>query len=63
MDYVPTKITLTRNTGFDENTARRLGELAELAGITARKLASQLLAAAVAKVDASDGWWTQEETQ
>ena len=52
MDYIPKKITLTRGTGFDEETAQILAELADTAKAEPRQIASQLLAAAVRKAKA-----------
>ncbi len=49
--YVPQRITLTRHVGFDEETSRRLGELAERQGIDdPRRLAAGLLRDAVQRV-------------
>ena len=47
MDYVPTKITLTRNTGFSEDVARKLGELAEASDVGPRELATEFVVAGV----------------
>ena len=48
MDYIPTKITLTRNTGFSEEVARKLGELAEASDVGPRELATAFVVAGVA---------------
>ena len=47
MDYVPTKITLTRKCGFTEEAARQLGELSRYYGNDPRELAAWILVEAI----------------
>ena len=47
MPYVPTKITLTRSTGFDEQTALPLRDAAQDYDIDPRVLAAKLVALGV----------------
>ena len=49
MDYIPKQITLTRKCGFDETTARLLGEVARYYGDDPRELAAYLLGQGVAE--------------
>ena len=58
MEHIPEKITLTRKTGFDKETARIIRELADLANTGPREIASQLLAAAARK--AQTEWKLQD---
>ncbi len=46
-EYIPQRITLTREVGFDENTSRKIGEIAEAEGRHPREVASRLLREAV----------------
>ena len=50
MSYTPTKITLTRQTGFSEDAARALAELAKARDEDPRELASRLLVDAIARL-------------
>lgn len=47
MEKLPTRITLTRNTGFTAEVARALAELAAVAHRDPRELAGELLAEAI----------------
>lgn len=61
MDYVPSRITLTRKTGFTEEAARLLGELAQSTGIDPREYASLLLVEAIERQSETGGTWTKPE--
>ena len=47
MDYIPSKIVLTRKTGFTEALSRDLGKIAAVFDLDPRVMAAQLLASAV----------------